>query len=89
MKRWITISISGAAMIAAGIVAAVQSGLGVAVLNERHITKEMDVIQGKFPQPPSVEYVARVGERTRAEAVFALIREIGREYDLAGALRIA
>ena len=74
---------------AAGIVAAVQSGLGVAVLNERHITKEMDVIQGKFPQPPSVEYVARVGERTRAEAVFALIREIGREYDLAGALRIA
>jgi DNA-binding transcriptional LysR family regulator len=74
---------------AAGIVTAVRNGLGVAVLNDRHITADMEVIRDRFPQPPGVGFVARVARGSRSEAVTTLIREMGEEFGRSDALRIA
>jgi len=64
---------------AAGIVTGIRNGLGVAVLNARHITPDMEFIEDQFPPPPGVTYVARVARSARNEALDALIGEIRRE----------
>ncbi|MCZ4262981.1 LysR family transcriptional regulator [Limimaricola sp. G21655-S1] len=74
---------------AAGIVSGVRSGLGVAILNERHVTPDMDVLKGCFADPPDVTYVARRARKLRNPAIDTLIDEIKREIAGERALRIA
>ncbi len=74
---------------AAGIVAAVASGLGVALLNERHLRPDMQVIAGRLPAPPDLVYVVRRGRRTRNPALDTLVAEIEAEISRYGGLVLA
>ncbi|MEM9439150.1 MAG: LysR family transcriptional regulator [Pseudomonadota bacterium] len=63
----------------AGIIAGVESGLGVAILNQRHVSKEMDVLFERLPQPPDIAYIVRLSDIAASIAVQALAEEIQRE----------
>ncbi|MGQ9370883.1 LysR family transcriptional regulator [Azospirillum sp. A39] len=63
----------------AGMVSGIQAGLGVALLNARHVTAGMEVIDHLFDPPPAIAYVVRIGRRSRSEATRALAGEIARE----------
>lgn len=65
---------------AAGIQAAVHSGLGVALLNERHLTPEIEVIEGVFPTPPNITFIGRLNRKSRTAPVKALITAIEQEF---------
>ena len=73
----------------AGIASAVVSGLGVSLLNGRHITPEMQVIDHVLTPPPDVAYVIRSNRKSRSKAVEILTQEIVREVGNIGALRVA
>ena len=74
---------------AAGILSSVRSGLGVALMNGLHLSPDMEVIEGVFPDPPPIAYVVRTRPKTRNDAVQALVREISREVTNAIPLRVA
>lgn len=74
---------------AAGIANAVRAGLGLALLSERHITPDMEVIQGQFPTPPSLSYVVRRSRRERNPALDELVRQIEHEIGRKGGLSLA
>lgn len=74
---------------AAGIHSAVRSGLGVALLNGMHLTADIEVIEGIFPVPPQISFIARRHPRSRSVAVNALIEEIGREMRSPAPLPVA
>lgn len=60
----------------AGILSAVQSGLGVTLLNARHLTPAIEVMSEGFPAAPHIAYVIRVGDKARSPAVRTLVEEI-------------
>ncbi|WP_170412597.1 LysR family transcriptional regulator [Ruegeria atlantica] len=72
---------------AAGIQSAVRSGLGVALLNGMHVTTDMEVIDGVFPDPPTIAFVVRLHIKRRNPAAMALVQEIGREFGSAKPLK--
>ena len=72
---------------AAGIQSAVRAGLGVAVLNGMHVTSEMRVIEGVFPEPPAITYIARVRKAAQSAVASALVTEIARSFPTAPSLR--
>jgi DNA-binding transcriptional LysR family regulator len=74
---------------AAGIVAAVNSGMGVALLNERHLRPEMQIITDRFPVPPDLVYVVRRGRKVRNAALDTLVAEIESEISRYGGLALA
>jgi len=74
---------------AAGIKAAVQSGLGVALLNERHVTPDMEVLAGDFHNPPKLAYIVRRARKLRNLALDTLVAEIQSEISRHGALALA
>lgn len=74
---------------AAGIVSGVQSGLGVALLNERHLAPDMEVVGDRLTEPPGVTYVARRARKVRNQAIDTLVAEIGRHVSTGRMLRIA
>ena len=74
---------------AAGILASVRSGLGVALMNQLHLTPEIEVIEGLFPAPPPIAYVIRTRPKNRNEAVHALVQAISHEVQAAAQLRVA
>ena len=63
----------------AGIIAGVESGLGVAILNRRHLSKRMVVLEDGFAEPPDIAYVVRTSTKSVSKAVHALAEEIERE----------
>lgn len=64
----------------AGIVTAVEVGMGVAVLNGRHISGNMEIIDDQFKlRPPSINYVVRISDKAKSAATEALAHEVGRE----------
>ena len=65
---------------AAGIRSGVRSGLGVALLNGMHVTKDMDIIDNLFPTPPDITFVARINRKSRSPQINALVSEIAREF---------
>ena len=73
----------------AGIVAGVEAGLGVSILNRRHVTRAMEVIEAEFVTPPDIAYIVRVASKTNANAVKALAGEIVRETGELPQLRVA
>lgn len=62
-----------------GIIAGVESGLGVSILNHRHVSPNMVVVTDAFVQPPDIAYVVRAAMISRTPAVNALAGEIARE----------
>ncbi len=74
---------------AAGIVSAVRSGLGVAVLNERHVTADMEILKEGFSELPGVTYVVRRARKSHNPALAALIAEIDSEFKSETRLRLA
>ena len=74
---------------AAGIIAAVTSGLGVALLNGRHLQPGMEIITQDLPAPRALAYVARRGRKARNPALDTLIGEIESEISRYGGLALA
>ncbi|MEO3413274.1 LysR family transcriptional regulator [Roseovarius sp. CAU 1744] len=74
---------------ASGILAAVRSGLGVALMNGLHLSSDLELVEGVFPEPPSIAYVARSRPKSRNDAVRALLHEIASEVRSAIPLRVA
>jgi len=64
---------------AAGIQSAVRAGLGVALLNGMHITPDIEVIEGEYPSPPDIAFIARIAPKGGGGPVRALLDEIVRE----------
>ncbi|MFY0611849.1 MAG: LysR family transcriptional regulator [Hyphomicrobiaceae bacterium] len=63
----------------AGIVTAVEAGLGVSILNQQHVSKSMDLLTDGFIQPPDIAYIVRVSSKSKTKAVAALAEEIESE----------
>jgi len=72
-----------------GIVSAVMAGLGVALLNERHLRPEMQIITDRLPAPPALAYVVRRARKARSTALDSLVCEIEREVGRYGGLVLA
>lgn len=74
---------------AAGIVAAVQAGLGIALLSDRHLLPEIEISRDRLPAPPSLAYVVRRARKARNPALESLISEIETEISRYGRLALA
>jgi DNA-binding transcriptional LysR family regulator len=74
---------------AAGIQSAVRAGLGIALLNGMHLTPDIEVIEGVFPEPPDLTFVARTNAGSRTAPVKALKGEIARELCASVPMRVA
>lgn len=73
---------------AAGIVAGVLAGLGVALLSDRHIRPEMEIIRTRLPPPPDLAYVVRRARKTRNPALDSLVAEVEAEISRQGGLSL-
>ncbi|MCF3934037.1 LysR family transcriptional regulator [Acuticoccus sp. M5D2P5] len=60
----------------AGLVSAIESGLGVGLLAASHLTAEIEVVTDLFPVPPAIATVVRAAPQARSEAVRSLVKEI-------------
>ncbi|MEI9411706.1 LysR family transcriptional regulator [Mesorhizobium salmacidum] len=74
---------------AAGIIAGVTSGLGVALLSQRHLQPGMEIADTQFPKPPDLAYVIRRARNPRNPALETLVKEIEAEVRRHGTLQIA
>ena len=74
---------------AAGIAAAVSAGLGVALLNRRHLRPEMEVIRDRLPDPPPLAYVIRRARKARNPALDSMVKGIEAEISRQGGLTLA
>lgn len=74
---------------AAGITAAVLAGLGVALLSDRHLRPEMEVIAARLPAPPALAYVVRRARKARNPALDGLVAGIEAEVGRSGGLALA
>ncbi|VDC31528.1 LysR family transcriptional regulator [Pseudogemmobacter humi] len=73
---------------AAGITAAVQAGLGVALLSSRYLKPEMEILTANLPAPPDLAYVVRRAKKPRNPALESLIAQIADEISRSGQLQI-
>lgn len=65
----------------AGMTSAVRAGLGVTLLNGRHIEPGFDVLTGPFPPPPDLAYIVRTGRKARNATIMALVKIVAGEPD--------
>lgn len=72
----------------AGIVSAVNAGMGVALLSDRHIRRDMRLITDRLPAPPSLAYVVRRARKARNPALDSLVAEIQAEVARQGGLAL-
>ncbi|MEH6772731.1 MAG: LysR family transcriptional regulator [Cereibacter changlensis] len=73
---------------AAGIVAAVDAGLGVALLSDRHLRPTMQILQDRLPKPPGLAYVIRRARKARNPGLDSLIAAIEQEISRHGGLAL-
>lgn len=62
-----------------GILSAVRAGLGVTLLDARHVGPGMEVISEGFAAPPPSATIVRSGRQAQSRAVRALLRQIVEE----------
>lgn len=74
---------------AAGIVAAAAAGLGVALLSDRYLRPDLELLRHRLPAPPPLTYVVRRARRTRNPALDSLIAGIEAEISRHGGLSLA
>ena len=74
---------------AAGIISAVNSAMGLALLSQRHLRPEMQVVTQRLPQPPALAYVVRRARKARNPALDTLVAEIRNEITRHGGLALA
>lgn len=74
---------------AAGIVAAVSAGLGVALLSDRHLRPDMEILRQRLPAPPALAYVVRRARKARNPALDSLIAVVETEVSRYGGLSLA
>lgn len=72
-----------------GILSATRAGLGVALMNGLHVPPDLHVIEGVFPEPPAIAYVARSIPKSRSDAARALLDEVAAEVGRPATLRVA
>lgn len=72
----------------AGLLAALRAGLGISVLNARHIGPDIEIVDGDFPAPPDIAYVARSSRNARSRPVRALLHILADGMDWNAAPRI-
>jgi DNA-binding transcriptional LysR family regulator len=73
---------------AAGIVAAVNAKIGVALLSDRHLGPGMEIIRERLPAPPPLAYVVRRARKARNPALNSLIGEVEAEVSRYGGLSL-
>jgi DNA-binding transcriptional LysR family regulator len=73
---------------AAGIVSAVNATMGVALLSDRHIRGDMQIITDRLPVPPSLAYVVRRARKARNPPLDGLVEEIERGIGRKGGLAL-
>ncbi|MTI42974.1 LysR family transcriptional regulator [Roseibium hamelinense] len=74
----------------AGVLAGVKAGLGIALMNARHLSDDFDVIDTAIGEvPPPISYVIRHAPKSKSVAARALSTEIEREGNGSAALRAA
>lgn len=74
---------------AAGIVSGVNAAMGVALLSDRHIRGEMQIVTHRLPRPPALSYVIRRARKSRNAALDSLVREIEKDTARHGGLALA
>jgi DNA-binding transcriptional LysR family regulator len=74
---------------AAGIVSGVNAAMGVALLSDRHIRGEMQIVTHRLPRPPALSYVIRCARKSRNAALDSLVREIEKDTARHGGLALA
>lgn len=65
----------------AGMRSAIRAGLGVTLLNGRHIEAGFEELTDHFPPPPDLAFVIRTGPKPRNATVMALIKIVAGERD--------
>lgn len=74
----------------AGILAGIAAGLGVSIVNEDHLSPEMEEVSGDvFKTPPEIAYVIRKSPRSLSNAVSVLSDGIAQEAERGDILKIA
>lgn len=73
---------------AAGIMAAVNAGLGVALLSDRYLRPGIEILQDRLPPPPALAYVIRRARKTRNPSLDSMIAAIEQEISRCGALAL-
>ncbi|MDR7126721.1 LysR family transcriptional regulator [Pseudotabrizicola sp. 4114] len=63
----------------AGMTSAIRAGLGVSLLNGRHVEPGFDVLTGHVPPPPNLACIVRTGPKARNATIMALIRIVADE----------
>lgn len=74
---------------AAGIISGVNAAMGVALLSDRHIRGEMQIISDRLQRPPALAYVIRRARKSRNAALDSLVMEIEKDTARQGGLAIA
>ncbi|MCV9996757.1 LysR family transcriptional regulator [Pararhizobium sp. YC-54] len=74
---------------AAGIISALASAMGVALLSQRHLSPEMQIVTQRLPEPPALAYVVRRARKVRNPALDTLVSEIVNEITRHGGLALA
>jgi DNA-binding transcriptional LysR family regulator len=63
----------------AGMTSAIRAGLGVTLLNSRHIEPGFNVLTEPYPKPPDLAYIVRCARKARNATVMALVKIVAGE----------
>jgi len=63
----------------AGIISAVEAGLGITIMNAKNIPAGVEIIEGILPAPPDVVFVIRKGRTHHSPVANTLIQHIADE----------
>lgn len=73
---------------AAGIMAAVHAGLGVALLSDRYLRPGIQILHDRLPSPPGLAYVIRRARKARNPGLDSMIAAIEQEISRYGGLEL-